>query len=168
MKMLLLMRHGKSDWDASYDIDHERPLNSRGARSARIMGRYLAAHNQVPDLVISSTAVRAKTTAQLAIEAGGWESELRAERRLYDAGPIGVRQVASEITNPGRVMMVGHQPTWSLLVEILTRSTVAMKTANVASIDLPIEDWADIGRAKGSLTSLINPRDLFGSEWDDR
>ncbi len=168
MKTLLLMRHGKSDWDTSYDTDHERPLNGRGARSARIMGRYLAAHNQVPDLVISSTAVRAKATAELAIEAGAWGTELRVERRLYDTGPIGVRQVASETTDAGRVMMVGHQPTWSLLIEILTQSTVAMKTANVAAIDLPIENWADIDWANGSLTSLISPRDLFGSEWDDR
>ncbi len=68
MKTLLLMRHAKSDWDADYESDHDRPLNDRGLKSARLMGRVLADEGLVPDLIISSTALRARTTAELATE----------------------------------------------------------------------------------------------------
>jgi phosphohistidine phosphatase len=160
------MRHGKSDWDASYDGDHDRPLNSRGKRSARVMGRYLAAQGQIPDLVISSTAARAKTTAELAIEAGLWSTDLVLEGRLYDSGPRGVLEVAAEITDRSRVMMVGHQPTWSLLILALTGSQVSVRTGSVAELRFAGADWSDTGRARGTLVGVVNPRDLFGSVWD--
>ena len=79
MKSVILFRHGKSDWNASYGIDHDRPLNSRGIKAAKKMGQYLLEKDQVPDLIISSTAVRAKTTAQLAIESANWQSKLMFE-----------------------------------------------------------------------------------------
>ena len=68
MKSVILFRHGKSDWNASYGSDHDRPLNSRGIKAAKKMGLFLSTKNQIPDIVISSTATRAKTTAQLAME----------------------------------------------------------------------------------------------------
>ena len=67
MKSVILFRHGKSDWNASYGSDHERPLSKRGVHAAMRMGRFLAEKNQIPDLVISSTALRAQSTAKLAI-----------------------------------------------------------------------------------------------------
>ena len=87
MKSVILFRHGKSDWNASYGTDHDRPLNSRGIKAAKKMGQYLLEKDQVPDLIISSTAVRAKTTAQLAIESANWQSKLMFERGIYGGSP---------------------------------------------------------------------------------
>ena len=158
MKTLLLMRHAKSDWDADYGSDHERPLNERGLRSARLMGRVLAKEGLVPDLIISSTAVRARKTAELAIEAGGWNSEMRLDRSLYDEGPRGVLAVGASASDVDGLMLVGHQPTWAMLVSALTGERAEMKTAAVAVIEMDIESWADLPDASGTLTRVLEPR----------
>ena len=80
MRSVVLFRHGKSDWDADYNVDHERPLAKRGIKAAKRMGKYLAELDEIPDIVITSTAVRAKTTVELAMKAGAWSSEFRLDR----------------------------------------------------------------------------------------
>ena len=158
MKTLLLMRHAKSDWEADYDSDHDRPLNDRGLKSARLMGRVLADEGLVPDLIISSTALRARSTAELAAETGNWDSELVLDRSLYDEGPKGVLERGASAPNVNRLMLVGHQPTWSMLVAAVTGERADMKTATVAVIDLDIESWADLPDASGTLTRVLEPR----------
>ena len=81
MRQLLVLRHGKSDWDADYRGDHERPLASRGRRAAAAVGRFLAAAGPMPDRVLSSSAVRALSTVRLAAEAGRWPPPIRVRRR---------------------------------------------------------------------------------------
>ena len=80
MKSIILFRHGKSDWNANYDGDHNRPLARRGIKATKNMGRFLAERNQIPDLVISSTAVRARTSAELAMEAGNWNCQMELSK----------------------------------------------------------------------------------------
>lgn len=163
MRTLLLMRHGKSDWEADYGADHERPLNERGVRSARLMGRVVASQDRVPHLIISSTAVRARTTAELAIESGGWDTELRLDAALYESGPSGVLEVAAAAPDVDRLMLVGHQPTWSMLVRQTTGEQVDMKTASIAVIDIELRTWAGIDGADGSLVALLQPGEFDGS-----
>lgn len=162
MKQLLVMRHGKSDWSAGRP-DHDRPLNKRGVASARAMGVALAKMGEEPDLVISSTATRAATTAQLAAEAGGWESEMTYAGSLYGTSAQGALEVLLEAKPSAQaVMLVGHQPTWGDLVAHLTGAAVAMKTATVAKIDLYIRDWTDVLHARGELVFLLQPRSMIG------
>lgn len=156
-KTLLLMRHAKSDWDADYGSDHDRPLNERGMRNARSMGHVLSEHGLEPQVVISSTALRAKTTAQLAIEEGRWEAELRLDPTLYESGPEDVLGVGASAPEVSRLMMVGHQPTWSMLVADLTGERVEMKTATVAVIELEMESWAGLRLGKGALSRVLDP-----------
>lgn len=167
MRQLLLMRHGKSDWDADYEGDHQRPLNPRGVRSARLMGRLLSSKGLAPARVISSTAVRARTTAELAAEAGEWTAEIVLERDLYDLGPAGVVASAAGSPEVQPLMLVGHQPTWGLLVSVLTGAKADMKTASVAVVEMPIESWAELPAATGVLAGLHHPRTYFGSRWDE-
>lgn len=166
MKQLLVMRHAKSDWGADYDSDHERPLNGRGERSARVMGRVLSSRQLAPDLVVTSTAVRARTTAKLAIDAGDWECEIRLEPDFYGTGARQVVDIAAQSPEVGRLMVVGHQPTWSMVVRGLTGEYADMKTAAVAVVELPIDSWRELPAASGELSELLYPRDFFGSEWD--
>lgn len=157
MKTLLAMRHAKSDWDAPYRHDHDRPLSERGVAAARFMGRLVADRDLVPDLVISSTAVRARTTAELAIEAGEWGSQLRLEPGLYGTSVEGALEVAASSPDVPRLMLVGHQPTWGGLVARLTGEVVEVKTATVAVTTLPIESWTEVTGARGTLTGLHHP-----------
>lgn len=168
MLTLLMMRHGKSDWDADHAGDHERPLNQRGMRSALVVGRVLADRGMVPGKVISSTAVRARTTAEMAAEAGAWGSEIVFDPSLYDTGPAGVLEVAASGHDVDRLMLVGHQPTWSELVELLTETSVDLKTADVAVIGTGISSWGELSPGVGELVEVIRCRHFLGSQWDDR
>lgn len=158
------MRHAKSDWDADYEVDHDRPLNERGVRSARVMGQVLTEEGQAPDLIITSTAVRARTTAQLAAESGGWDCEIVLEPRLYGSGADMVVQVAAAAPEVGRLMLVGHQPTWSIVVSVLTGDQIEMKTATVASVGFDIDDWSELASARGTIDAVYQPRDYLDDD----
>ncbi|HJS71801.1 MAG TPA: histidine phosphatase family protein [Acidimicrobiia bacterium] len=162
MKTLLLMRHAKSDWDADYGTDHDRPLNERGRRSARAMGQLLAEKGLQPDLILSSTALRARSTAMLADEAGRWGSEILLDETLYGGGTGAVIEAAASVPDVGRLMLVGHQPTWSMLVLALTGERVDMKTATVAVVDLDIIEWRALPGSRGILDMVYQPRDHLG------
>ena len=153
------MRHAKSDWSADYGADHHRPLNDRGERSARAIGEALAADGDIPDYIISSTALRARTTAELAADAGGWECELVLDSRLYGGGADTVLSVAASSGQGQRLMLVGHQPTWSILVSILTGERVEVRTATVVVIDFDVGDWAQITAGAGRVRRVYQARD---------
>ena len=83
MKRLMILRHGKSDWNAGASSDHARPLNRRGTGAAMTMGRLLTRLGEVPDLIVTSSAVRARETALLAADAGDWGCETIEVDDLY-------------------------------------------------------------------------------------
>lgn len=165
MKRLMILRHGKSDWYAGAESDHGRPLNKRGTAAARTMGRILTRIGEIPDIVYTSSAVRATETTLLAAEAGGWESERIEADGLYGATAAKALAVAASAPdNIEKLLLVGHEPTWSYLVHSLTGASIQMKTATVAAIDLSISTWREAPHASGSLAYLLQPR-LF-ADWD--
>lgn len=159
MKQLLIMRHAKSDW-ATGRADHERPLNGRGRAAADAMGAHLTAIGQAPDHVITSSAVRAHTTASRAAAAGRWDAQIDVDRSLYSTHPQGALETLLAAPNVERIMLVGHEPTWSGLVAHLTGGAVAMKTATVVGIDLLITDWSHALDARGEILFVAQPRHL--------
>ena len=152
MKTLYLIRHAKSDWNASYGDDHERPLNKRGVRAAQLMGRFLRDVDQIPDAVVSSSAVRARTTVELMAAAGGWTCPLRVTRRFYDTGPESVLQeVRTESDGYPSLLLAGHQPTWSSLIEELT--------------DFEVDRWSELSEGRGVLVFFVVPKLLQSTGW---
>jgi phosphohistidine phosphatase len=83
------------------------------------------------------------------------------ERALYDTGPKGVLDAAARVApDVPRLMLVGHQPTWSMLVAMLTDQRADMKTAAVAVIELDLDSWDGLPDAAGTLTHFRKPRDF--------
>ena len=160
MKTLLLMRHGKSDWDASFGHDHERPLAKRGIGAAETMGRFLAAAGELPDVIITSAAVRAEQTIRLAGAAGDWGVPVCATDALYNPRPEAVLdEVRAEPDTTEKLMIVGHEPTWSGMLTLLVGGgRYPFPTAAVARIDLPAVTWADLEYGTGELRWLVTPR----------
>jgi phosphohistidine phosphatase len=160
VKRLLIMRHAKSDWNAGARRDHERPLNRRGRNAAALMGRLLTQIDEVPDLVVTSSAMRARTTAEIAAEAGGWRAPVQVSEELYDTTPgEAVGQIGATPDEVERLMLVGHQPTWGGLVHRLTGATVQMKTATVAVIDLYLGTSWDVDEPViGEIVTVLQPR----------
>lgn len=168
MRELMVLRHGKSDWGADTGSDHERPINSRGVRSARAVGRWVSSVSLIPDLVVSSTAVRARTTAELAIASGDWPVKLQLEDRLYAADPmVAIDVIASTSPAVERLMVVGHQPTWSSLVgALIGGGAVEMPTAGLSVLNVRVSRWSDIAWSSASLAMHVYPRALVAAGFD--
>lgn len=166
MRRLYLIRHAKSDWDSPAGGDHERPLAPRGVKAAKLMGRFLAAAGQAPDAVVTSSALRARTTVELMAEAGGWTCPVRVTRSLYDGGPEGaLAEIRRQGDDAGSLLAAGHEPTWSTLVETLCGGRVKMVTAALARIDFAVERWADIEPGAGALVWMVPPKLLQAAGW---
>jgi phosphohistidine phosphatase len=160
-KTLLLLRHAKSDWDADSGDDHDRPLARRGLRAARRVGAALTALGRAPDAVLTSSALRARRTAELAAEAGGWRAPVEVDGALYLSPPAAVlERVRQRQDAAASLLVVGHEPTWSGLVEELTGARVRLPTAAVARIDLDIGSWGEIRPGGGTLIWLLTPKVL--------
>lgn len=159
MKRLILLRHGKSDWGADYGSDHERPLAKRGTAAATDMGRVLAAVGEAPDEVVTSSAVRARSTAALTVEAAGWPLEPHISDALYGASPAEVVDVIrARARDEERLMLVGHEPTWSDLTELLTGAVVRVATATAVGIDLEVATWSQVAPGSGHIVYVLPPR----------
>lgn len=165
MLNLMLMRHAKSDWDAGAPDDHSRPLSNRGVRSAERMGQVIRDLDLVPDVVVSSTATRAQSTAEIARISGGWHSRLVLADELYGAGVPATLECAERYGgDTARLMLVGHQPTWSMTVQHLTGARANIRTATVADIELHAADWSGLASVRGALSSLLQPRAFMASD----
>ncbi len=163
-KHLILFRHGKSDWEASFNRDHDRPVAERGQRAAQTMGRWLAAMDRVPDLAITSSAVRAKTTLELAMAAGQWDCSTQVTSDLYEATVEVVLGVIHQQPDAHHaLMLVGHEPTWSdTLTYLMGGGAVRMSTAAMACLGFEVDHWAQVGQGRGTLLWLMPPKLLTG------
>lgn len=161
MKTLIILRHGKSSWGNANLGDHDRPLKKRGKRDAARMGEELVERDLVPDLILSSTARRARSTARRACEAAGCADRITETRELYLTGvQHQLRTIAAKAADEHqRVMIVGHNPTLEDMVEHLTGEDERVTTANLACIDLDVDSWRQLPGARGALRFLLRPRE---------
>lgn len=138
MVTLVLARHAKSDWGTPGVSDHERPLNERGRRDAPLMAAALAETGIRPDRLLSSTALRARTTAESFAATLGVPLETMPE--LYGAS---VPELWAAATAAGgrSVLIVAHDPGLSELASVLAGRPVAMTTCSVATFPIPGDRW---------------------------
>jgi phosphohistidine phosphatase len=168
MLRLMLLRHAKSDWGDPALGDHARPLNERGRSAAALMGHYLAAHDLSPDLVLCSTATRARQTWDIVSTAFTDLPATRLLEGLYMASPadlIGIiRQAPADAR---RLLVVSHNPgledlaDWLVAAgDIVARQDLEEKfpTAGLAVIDFAVADWAHIHPQGGRLDRFVTPR----------
>jgi phosphohistidine phosphatase len=162
MKTLLVLRHAKSSWNDPALDDHERPLNKRGQRDAPRMGELVREYGLIPDVVISSDAVRARRTAEAVAEAARYAGEILLDPHLYMARPADILSLLPTVReNAETVMIVGHNPGLEELIEQLTGERQDLPTAALAQIGLSIEQWRDLKRStRGTLVGFWRPREL--------
>ena len=162
MKTLLLLRHAKSSWkDADLD-DHDRPLNQRGKQDAPRMGQLLAEEKLLPELIVTSTARRARKTAEHVIHASGYRGETRITSELYDATGRQLRQFVEGLPESlSRVLLIGHNPGLEELLEGLIGQYAPLSTAALAHVELPGETWRDLAHdSPARLIKVWQPREL--------
>jgi phosphohistidine phosphatase len=181
---LLLLRHGKSDWDNELD-DFNRPLKDRGKRGAQRIGAWLAQHELIPDYIISSPAERALVSAQKCSKAMGLNpEEIKTDQRVYAADVDMLLAVLADCPEQvKRVMLVGHNPELEDLLSWLADEDIPLPddgkllpTAALARLRMH-DSWNSLKQGRATLESIIRHRDLpkkfpfsshHGSEHRDR
>lgn len=160
MPELLIMRHAKSEWGVGLSSDQERPLARRGIKDAKRMGKTITKIGAVPDLILSSPAVRARTTAEVAKKAGHWDAGIEIVPTFYGGSWADVVDgILGSGTSVERILVTGHEPTWSDLVSVLTGGSLfAMPTAAVACISVVGSTWSSLGANCAELQWHITPR----------
>ena len=161
MKTLLILRHAKSSLRGPNSLDHERQLDELAKYDARKVGYLLRNKDLTPDCIISSIAVRAKSTAEQVAEVCKYKLEVVLEQSLYQAKTRDYLNIIEGISdNHTRVLLVGHNPTIEEVIEMLTESldTIRMPPCALAHLNLQIEKWSDLNNQEkiNSRAQLVN------------
>ena len=160
MKTLFLVRHAKSSKDDPTLVDRDRPLADRGRKEAPKMGKRLAKRDVKPDLVVSSPALRALTTAQLITDEIGYErKDIVVDDRLYASSADGLLAVIRALDKKfDRVMLFGHNPEFTELAHRLSIDIVDLPTCAVAEFRFDTKKWSDVGEVEPAQSTLDHPQ----------
>lgn len=154
MKTLFLIRHAKSSWDDPSLDDYDRPLNDRGKKDAPKMGKRLKKQKIHPDLMVSSTAKRARKTAQAIADALDYpEKHIQWRDELYHAGPETILRVMQGVDDKvGQLFLFGHNPGLTDFANRMGASSIDnIVTTGIYALQLDIASWQDAqlnGKAK--------------------
>ena len=161
---LLVMRHAKSSWDSPELDDHDRPLNARGRRDCPVMANALHARGFAPDTIWTSSAERTRETAERLMRAlSGAQTVIRIPS-FYHASADRVLDILAQSEEPdGKLMLLGHNPGWSHLVEALGGGVHRMPTAAVAVFKRKIEDEPIWSPMAWRLVDMLIPKELHAS-----
>ena len=167
MKRLYLLRHAKSSWKDASLPDRDRPLAGRGRRASKAIARHLREEDIKPDLVLCSSARRARETLDRLEKALG-ASTVQVEDDLYAASATQlldrVRSVPDSVES---VMLIGHNPGLQELALGLARASATVDelaakypTAALATLELSASSWRELDDGAADLVALVRPRDL--------
>jgi phosphohistidine phosphatase len=160
MKTLYLVRHAKSDWTMEGQPDIDRPLNERGYLDAHLMSKHLYKENVRPDLIISSPAIRAMSTALIFAGNLRYSKEnIRIKENLYETGLNEYIECIHSIENAiNSVMLFGHNPVISEAVQYLMKErNEEMSTCAVCRIDFEASMWNELTKKSGHLSFYLAP-----------
>lgn len=162
-KKILLVRHGKSEWGNTHLADFDRPLNPRGHRNAPEMAARLLQKDLVPQLIVSSPALRAITTAKHFVQA--WKksaSQIKEEPLIYEANVKTLMRVINNLDNRyDYVAIFGHNPGFTDLANYLSDADIYnIPTCGTVLISFPDGDWKLLSHHTGSLLQFDYPKSL--------
>ncbi len=160
MKRLYLIRHAKSSWSNLKISDFERPLNHRGKREAPLMAQRLAQQGVCPDVLISSPAQRARTTAEIVARKVNFPvMRIHYDDSAYTSETVDLLQVVRRADDlAGTAFLVGHNYAITDLAVLLTGEYIKkIPTSGVVAMDLSVDSWADAGPGKGTMLFFDYP-----------
>jgi len=167
MKTLLILRHAKTVPKDPSLSDHDRPLDELGEDDSLHMGKLMKDKDIIPSSIISSTALRAKTTAELVAKGCIYQGNIVLDHSLYEAKPKDYLDILETLSDRySSVLIVGHNPTVEDTIQMLTDSSdlVAIPSCALAHLVIPIEKWSYLGskskleQHKVVLREIIQPK----------
>jgi len=161
LKTIYLNRHAKSSWDDSSLSDFERPLNKRGKRDAPFMADILSKKINPPEIIYSSPAKRASTTAAIIAEALGISfDKIIFDKTIYGAVVSDLMRIINNTDNSiERIMFFGHNPTFTMLSNYLSDKYLDnLPTSGFVQINFELNSWNDIEGNTGKLELFEYPK----------
>lgn len=162
-RTLTLVRHAKSSWNEPGLADIDRPLNQRGKRNAPEMAKWLVSQGEGPELILSSPANRALSTAKVMARALGHEAQtIQIEQEIYFAGIPGMLRTLERVDDGiRRVMMVGHNPVMTQWLNQLAAADIwNMPTCAIGIIGFDMDSWGLVDCTAGELLAYQTPKAL--------
>ena len=164
MKTLYVIRHAKSSWSDPELSDRDRPLNKRGKRDAPFMAKLLRGKGLQPDLIMSSPAVRALTTARHF--AAVWDvpgKEIRTEERIYGAQTSDIQQLVTQLDKDLEVVyLFGHNPTFTTFVNLFAPEYIPnLPTCGIVQLQAAVDTWTSFNEQTARLVAFHYPKQYF-------
>lgn len=162
MRILTIIRHAKSSWEQEGLHDFERPLNERGRRDAPAMAARLKQSAQIPELLVSSPALRAITTARVFADGLGISTDaIQLQAKIYEASASTLLQVIRDLDDQySHAAIFGHNPGLSDLARKLAHCDFdELPTCGMVQISLPANYWRDVSASSGELLYSSWPKD---------
>ena len=161
MRTLYLLRHAKSSPKDDSLADFERPLTKRGRKACSLIARFIKENDIDFDLMLTSTAVRARETSGLIGRQAGLQGELRFDERIYEASVTRLLEITTQIESDRKVvLLVGHNPGFEDLIHTLIGVNHPLPAAALAKIKLKISKWSDSYDSRATLDWIITPKQL--------
>jgi phosphohistidine phosphatase len=159
MKKLYIIRHAKSSWKDLSLSDFGRPLNKRGIKDALIIGQMIKRENILPDIIISSPAKRANSTACIIANELEYTKSISFDSNIYEAGLSTLQNIIGHIDNTNEsVFLFGHNPGLGMLADSLVGIYDNIPTCGVVAIEFTCSQWKDICTTNAKLMFFKFPK----------
>ncbi len=161
MKTLYLNRHAKSSWNTPSLADFDRPLNKRGERDAPLMGDVLSKLISPPDIIYSSPANRAITTAKIIASSFNYDKEKIVEDiKIYESAVSELLRIINNTPDiHNSIMIFGHNPTFTMASNFLSNKFIDnIPTCGFVKIDFDVKSWKEVEGEKGKLILFEYPK----------
>lgn len=159
MKRLYIIRHAKSSWKDATLNDFERPLNKRGKSNAPMMGSRLKAKSIMPDIILSSPAQRAKSTAEMIARELEYTKKIVFNENIYESSVDELRKIITGINDKkDTVFLIGHNPELNMLVDYYIKFYENIPTCGIVEVEFECDKWADIAPKNAKLISFDYPK----------
>lgn len=163
MKTLYIIRHAKSSWEDPDKDDFDRPLNDRGKRDAPRMGKRLKEKGITPDLMLTSPAKRAFSTARRIGKVLKYSKDnIKMDKKLYHADEETILSVVRELKDKHEAVMVfGHNPGLTDFINSFQTGELDidnLPTCGIVAFELNISSWKDVAWGKGRIMFFDYPK----------
>jgi len=159
-KTLFLVRHAEAEEPANHLKDIDRVLTPTGRRDATRLGNYFAEEDIMPDIIMSSTAVRAINTAEIIAERVKYNIDrIEQNEDLYEASVRILLKAINELPNDTKkVLMVAHNPGITFLADYLTVEDIGgMAAGTLITLKLDLEDWSQVSQHTANIKIIRSP-----------
>jgi len=156
-KSLYLLRHAKAESATLQFSDEDRALTPKGVNDAKKLATKLVKKDIKFDLILTSPAIRAITSAQIIANRLDQKQSLRVEKKLYQADSTTLLAIVGKLHKKIKsILLVGHNPEFEDFAAYMTGESVSMQTCSLIEFTFELKDWKDFEKVRSVQMKLLN------------